>query len=336
MSENEGSDDFLSGPVDQNYSEGESRWKKFLKLLVFSTFAVMMLVLALTVFLTLNPSWGAALTQQFTPYFFILLLGILVPGSAPLFAVLIVLFILYGLIFASMIRENGAKKGRDVLDTPIGYLVTVGSAIFLVVYIITVIETSTNTPIGGGGITSQLKSNPVLGYLGLIYAPFVEELGFRILPLGLFCFLLVRAHRSNEYGAPPLSDALLAIVIPGKIREKWNISWGWLDWVLIFATSALFGYAHIFFGAWDWGKFIPVFITGIGLAVGFLKFGAYVDIPFHWIFNGIFTIIYLEPSLTLFAGLFGLWVEFVGVVGIIAVIVYLQRRTSGRRSATTS
>lgn len=317
--------DFLTGPFKDQGPEGRSWWKGALKFIVFTTFSVSLLFLAMAIATSLNPSWGQALNQGISPYFFVLLLVFQVPQSVPLFTVLIVLFAMYAVIFGTMIYDNATTRKKDILDTPVGFLIAGASAVLLIVSIITQIETSSGTPIGGGGIDSQLQNNPLLGYMGLIYAPFVEELGFRIIPLGLYSLLLINSFHSEKYGRPPIGDALLAFIIPGKIRDKYNIKWNWLDWLLIVVTSIIFGYAHIFFGAWDWGKFIPVFITGIALAMAFMKFGAYVDIPFHWFFNGVFTVIYLDVGLTDFANLFGLWIFFVGAVSIIAILFYIRK-----------
>ncbi len=334
MSEESTTQDFLSGPVREQPKAGNPLWRGAVLVLSYITFGMLMLFFISAIAVSINPSWGSALAQQISPYFFVLLLGFQVPTPFPLIIMLSVLFALYAVLFGAMVYDTHKHAGKDPLDAPVGYLVMVGTAVLLIVALVTNYETSSGTPVGGGGVTSLLQTNPLLGYTNLIYAPFVEELGFRIIPIGLYCFFLVVTFRSQTLGRPSMGDALLSFIIPGRIREKYGIKWFWADWVMILATSIIFGYAHIFFGAWDWGKFIPVFITGLGLGVAFLKFGAYVDIPFHWFFNGVFTVIYLDSGLTGMANDFSYWVFFVGVIGIVAIIAYLRRRGISGRSAS--
>ena len=235
------------------------------------------------------------------------------------------MFALYIIFFIAIIYQSGREKKKNVLDTPIGFFVAAATAVELVALIISQIESHFGTPVGGGGIDSQLQNNPLLGYMSLIYAPFVEELGFRILPLGIYSFFLVLFTSARLHNYSP-KDAIIAILLPGHMRRKYDLRIGGVDWTLIIATSLIFGYAHIYFGAWDWGKFIPVFITGIALAIGFLKFGAYVDIPFHWFFNGFLPVFYLDQSLLVPVGLITMWILFVGAVSIVAIAVYTRSR----------
>lgn len=301
------------------------------RFLVYTTFGIAFLFLIIGIAATFSPSWGAAASQTMQPYFFILLLAFVIPSSLPIMAVFVLLFALYLVFFVSITYETRREKKRELLDTPMGYFIVASTAMLVAVTTITLVEMAMGTQIGGQGIDTSLQQNPLLGYMSLIYAPFVEELGFRILPLGIFSYFLVRSRTKLKQPATSLRDSLVAIVLPGHVRKKYGIRFGAWDWILIVITSVIFGYAHIFFGAWDWGKFLPVFITGIGLAIGFLKFGAYVDIPLHWFFNGFLTVYYLNASLTGAANFLTLWLLGVGVVSIFAITGYAMRH-AGRGS----
>lgn len=315
-----------------------ARWTKFLHSVILFTFGLAFLFLIMSVFLSLDPSWGASLSQSVNPYFFFLLLVASSPSAVPISIIFVVMFALY-LIFFSVMTERTVKHRKDdLLDTPAGYFIIAGSAVFLIVSIIALLEEIFGTPIGGQGIDQELQNNPLLGYMSLIYAPFVEELGFRILPLGIFSFFVVLAasiRSRKDSGITSFLYSLLAIVAPGYARKRYNVRMNAGDWVLIIITSIIFGYAHIYFGAWDWGKFLPVFITGIALAVGFLKFGAYVDIPLHWFFNGFLTLGYLNASFLFAGGLITFWLFFVGAVSLVAIIVYTRDRIGRARGAPT-
>lgn len=329
----EGADNsFTYDPSINRGKGGESVWATLFHLFLYITFGAAFVFLILSIFLSLSPSWGASLHQVVFPYFFVFLLVIPLP-QVTLISVLLVMFPLY-ILFFSLIGYKSARGGRNsVLDTPVGYFVGVASAVLVIVTLITFIEQAIGTQVGGQGIDQQLQQNPLLGYMSLIYAPFVEELGFRIIPLGILSSYLVyrsavisRAKNGVESaGSPTASSYLLAILIPGHVRRKYNVPMGYVDWIFVIITSVIFGYAHIFFGAWDWGKFIPVFITGLALAVAFLKFGAYVDIPFHWFFNGFLSLYFLNSSLLGVIGVLTIWIFAVGVVSIIAIIIYVRR-----------
>lgn len=320
--------DFVFPPLREEESETPSRWNGFLKFVLYLTFGVAFLFLLISIFVILDPSWGASLNQPVIPFFFVFLLVFLLPPVS-IISVFIVMFALYLIFFSAMVYQTRKSKAKNLLDTPIGYFIAAASAIEIVVLVISLLEQFLGAPIGGSGISNQLVSNPLLGYENLIYAPFVEELGFRILPLGVFSFLLVRAHSRNAAGVSNLKDSLISILLPGHIRRKYNLPIRRADWVLIIITSVIFAFAHVYFGEWGVGKLIPVFVTGIALALGFLKFGAYVDIPFHWFFNGLLTLPYVDPSLSAATDWLLLWLLFVGVVSLVAIIVYARKYTRG-------
>lgn len=316
-------DNTLLDPFRERRPKKRPARETFFLFLVYFTFSLAFLFLIISIILVISPTWGTALSQPVNPYFFVFL-EVFFFAPVPIISIFVVMFALYIVIFITLVVQSGKDRKKNVLDTPIGYLVAVASAVELVAVIISKIENMLGTSIGGTSIDSQLQNNPLLGYMSLIYAPFVEELGFRIIPLGVYSFILTVYVSLKKNGLVNLKDSLLSIIIPGHVRRKYNIHLGGVDWILIIATSAIFGYAHIYFGAWDWGKFIPVFVTGIALAVGYLKFGVYVDIPGHWFFNGFMTLFYLDPALVVPSGLLVLWFLFVGVVSLIAIAAYVR------------
>lgn len=238
------------------------------------------------------PTWFPHLSTAISPYIFVLLLAFYLPTSSAL-AVSIAVFVVYSCLFAAMVYMS-RRQASSVLDTPVGYFTLVSSSLYLIVYVVSLAEISSGVSIGGSSISNELTQHPLLGFLSLIYAPFAEEIGFRIIPLGILTLVLVLRAASGRGSA---RDVVLSFVSPGTVRRKYGIRFGTADYAMIVFTAAVWAYAHIFFGAWSWGKFLPVFIAGIAIAVGFLKFGIYVDIPMHWFFNGFFTVYVLNSSL---------------------------------------
>lgn len=213
----------------------------------------------------------------------------------------VLLIFLYVTFFVTMVYFS-RKAGRNagMRDPVIFYSLTVSGALFIVLAI-TILEEFLGIPIIGAPLFSPSAPGSV-DYISLVYAPFAEELSFRIIPLGLLsCLLILRkgqianhfqfAYGTNENfirGDNRVSkDAFLAFLAPGHFRRKYRIPLTYADWILIFATSILFGYAHYYFGYWGWGKIIPAAAIGFFLALGYLEFGVYMDIPMHFFFNGV-------------------------------------------------
>ena len=227
------------------------------------------------------------------PYFFILLVLIIVPFNISLSILMAVLTFLYIVLFSYLILESRRTGSKRIFRNPSSYVGAFIPFLLLISLVIELLEESLGVKIGGSSITSAFTSAPYTTYLSLIYAPFVEELGFRIIPLGLliFCEALYISRKSNLRERTS-SGRMLAysFLLPGRLRRNMGIKMGSAEIAGILITSALFGYAHYYFGAWDPGKIAQAAFVGAFLAIGFIEFGPYVDIIMHWFFNGFISI----------------------------------------------
>ena len=193
------------------------------------------------------------------------------------------------------------------------------------------IEEYSGVAIGGTTISNELVGKPFLTYSSLIFAPLAEETGFRILPLGLLTFFLVRHRRKSSQAKankdPGLASQIVqSFLVPGRFRRTNGIySLTAMDWTFVAITAGLFGFAHVLFGLWSIGKILTAGIVGVALAVGFLKFGPYVDIPIHWVFNGVLTLYYVYSPLESATVLFALWLIATGIVSLLYMAAYLSR-----------
>lgn len=296
------------------------------------TFSLMIMVFLYSFDLLFSVFASTIKTTVVAPYFFIFLYEIASPYSFGIIWLLLILFALYVLFFVYMLYSSSKQGNFKTLDSPMAYFVFVSCASLLLSIIIILFERGVGIQIGGTGIETATEQNPLLGYTSLIYAPFVEELGFRILPLGILSAVIVGLKaRTQGLDSNALKDSLIAIVNPGSMRKKHGIQFGAIDWILIIATSVIFAYAHIYFGGWDWGKFAQTFVFGMLVAIGFLKFGVYVDVPMHWVANGIAGIIFLNQDLLLPVGFLLLWLLAIGIMGLILLVSYASK--SYKRSA---
>ncbi|MEM4246095.1 MAG: CPBP family intramembrane glutamic endopeptidase [Candidatus Bathyarchaeia archaeon] len=139
-------------------------------------------------------------------------------------------------------------------------------------------------------------SNPFNALISLSYAPLVEEVGFRITPLGTV--VLIRILRSLPVGGGILETGravLDSLLNPDKVKREAKLPtieangmggvsiW---EWLTLLITSITFGLAHYLFGGgWDIGKVSSAFLAGLALGLVYLWKGAAASILLHWFFN---------------------------------------------------
>ena len=272
-------------------------------------------------------------TTSLTPYFYLMLYEMLSPYAVGMAWILYAMLFLYLAFFFYIVYSSRKMNDYRTLDSPLGYFVYVACAALVLSIAIVLLEEGLGISIGGTSIDTYTQGHPLLGYTSLIYAPFVEEFGFRIIPLGLLSVVLVSAKkRSLHLTDGNRREIVYAFFAPGPVRQRYGLKFTTLDWIMIVATSAVFAYGHIFFGAWDWGKFAQTFVFGLLAAVGFLKFGAYMDIPMLWVSNGIVGLYVLEPALLVEVGLFLFWHLAVGIVGVVLIVININRHFSIARA----
>src|SRR5438128_2376518 len=95
--------------------------------------------------------------------------------------------------------------------------------------------------------------------------------------------------------APVAGRIALALFSPDRAKEDAGLhsigtkGWHgihWSEWILLGATSILFGLAHSLSGAgWGPGKALTAGLSGFALGVVYLWYGSYADILLHWSFN---------------------------------------------------
>jgi membrane protease YdiL (CAAX protease family) len=308
-------------------------------LLVTYILSIVMLMLTFAYLVSLGGlPLGNFLKLQVNPYFFVLLLLVELPFTS-LLAVVIFIILCYAIFFAAL--GTGFNSTISPIDSSNGFFSMMAPVLLIVSIIITAAEESLGIPILG---QQPLVTNTYSGFVGLIYAPFAEELGFRILPLGILTFIPFIAHIRHppnanadhaKYILPPIKTFFLYLVSPGYYRSRYGGRNRGVDLVLILVTSGIFAYAHVYYGAWSWGKLFPIFVDGIILAVGYLKFGLYVDIPLHWFINDFAGLEIADPLTLGFLILVLIWCMVACVIGIIYSIPSVKRFFRSKKYAST-
>jgi len=131
------------------------------------------------------------------------------------------------------------------------------------------------------GYSGELPE-PAVSFFILNYAPVAEEIGFRLLSIGLplAIILLLMIER---WSVSPI-DVLKALLCPGKLRQDLKARLKVLTWLLILISSIAFGLAHQM-GGWEYGKAITSLVMGIILGLCYVYYGIHACLLTHWFFD---------------------------------------------------
>ena len=187
-------------------------------------------------------------------------------------------------------------------------------------------------------------------YLNISYAPLIEEVGFRITPIGGFLLVYLFLIKTFENKVTLSSWQrfklfVFSFLYPDSAKnivgEKTvavngfnGISRG--EWIIILTTSIMFGIAHILTGiGWEIGKVTSTSVEGFVFAIVYLAYGFQAPILMHWFLNYYSYTIYLSTqyypnTLGIFA-----WIEFItlilGVLSLIGFAILGLKKISNHR-----
>jgi hypothetical protein len=186
----------------------------------------------------------------------------------------------------------------------------------------------------GGVSTGSLPTvDPLLQMVELTLAPLREELGFRVIPIGLATLLIL-------FSRGRIRDGLLALWHPSRYLKKndtpaqykRNLS---TIYVMIGISAVLFGLAHVLLGAgWGPGKILSAAVAGVGLAGLYYFYGLPAAVLLHWSIDYFLSTFDLIPSLQTWGGIITLYTLGVSVAGSVVLVLILVRRFRNR--TTTS
>jgi len=192
-----------------------------------------------------------------------------------------------------------------------------------------------------------ISKDSLVAFLELTVSPLIEEIGFRITPMGtllLFYLLTVeRERRALTTFGLRLKFFFLAFLYPQKAKKMVGVrtvddSGMWkgislAEWILIFLTSAVFGLAHspnLYGSTWEIGKITMAFVQGFAMGFTYLLYDGQAPILLHWFFNyytyayGLASEIY--PSISAFYLLLDIVTLILGVLGWLAIAVLVVRK----------
>lgn len=194
-----------------------------------------------------------------------------------------------------------------------------------------------------------LPENPFETFFLLAYSPLIEEIAFRLSPIGLFLIAyvfwagrMVVAQLSSKH---LLKLFLVAPIYPEEAKRMVGlknvgvngfrgISIG--EWIMVLATSLVFGLAHLLSPiGWDVGKVTSTFMVGFVWGLAYLAYGFQAPILLHWYFNYYFYAYELAsdlyPSTFSIEVLISFLTIIVGILGLLALLAMGLSRISGRK-----
>lgn len=126
-----------------------------------------------------------------------------------------------------------------------------------------------------GGLNPSV--DPLYALMGLTYAPLVEEVGFRVVLIGVVALILSIGR--------PLKVALASLWRPSRAIEGMALGSGAsvIIWAATGFSAVTFGACHVTCGpTWDIGKFPDAVFGGLVLGYLYVKYGLHVAVLAHW------------------------------------------------------
>lgn len=137
-------------------------------------------------------------------------------------------------------------------------------------------------------ITPPVFENDLTGFLGITVAPLVEELGFRIILVGIPLFLLYSHRASAKLFFKSLWNPSANLPITNQKKAI----------ILVVLVGVMFGAAHVLSDQWSNGKFAQAAMAGIIIGWVYYRYGFVAALLIHWATNYVvYSFAYLVASI---------------------------------------
>jgi len=183
------------------------------------------------------------------------------------------------LVFAAYQKRSMISAIRASFSEGVGALLSSPLIVLMVAIGFTISGGSLidNLVSGAGAPIGTIQGDPLVLLLGFTLAPLVEEIGFRVVLIGIVAALLA----SNR----PLKEVLRALWRPSSAYEGMAVGSGAaiLIWAATGFSAVTFGACHVLCGSgWDWGKFFEAAFGGAVLGYLYVKHGLHIAVLTHW------------------------------------------------------
>jgi len=253
--------------------------------------------------------------------------------------------------FHNAIRKGSSRPAHENFNNFLAAMPIITCMLFIAVLAITSLQSAVGVPTTPP--REMEEQLPFIQFFEVSYAVLVEEIGFRLSPIGLFLIIrmfiaraqnriaLSRWRRLKLFFASFLYPEGAKKMVGLKTVSEFGIRGGISDneWGMILATSCAWGLAHYLFG-WSIGKVTPVIAIGLVSGLIYIAYGAYAPILLHWFFNYYFWVLgssldyypYLLPIsaiaiILMFVVGIGGWIIF-AIVGVKRVVGKFRAKPS--------
>jgi len=240
--------------------------------------------------------------------------------------------------------KNSYSSTKQLLNNCLFALPIYASMGLVAVYFLTIFQESHGVPTG-----SLPQFDPLLELFFYTYAAVVEEIGFRIIPLGLFILFYLFWVRRVQVGSISLTERLKLLVetvlYPEGVKRKLglkNVEANGLsgissaEWVAMAVMAGIFGLSHYLSGSgWGPGKISSAAIVGFIFGLAYIMYGIEAPIILHFFFN-YYTTVY-ELAYNVYPGMFGIFLDFsytlivlLGLIGWLALFIFTLGKIAHR------
>ncbi|MCW4022514.1 MAG: CPBP family glutamic-type intramembrane protease [Candidatus Bathyarchaeota archaeon] len=197
--------------------------------------------------------------------------------------------------FHQTIKNSVIQPTKNLFQNSLFGMVLVNSMTLIAVLILNSLQEATGIPTG----TTPTVGQPFLDFLDLSYSAVIEEIGFRLIPIGAFLFIVLLITKKADTVISVKQKIKLfffSFLFPDKAKQltgnKTVSEHGILtgisisEWGMIVFTAVIFGMAHYNPGvSWEIGKISSATLTGFILALTYFVYGAHAPFLMHWFFN---------------------------------------------------
>lgn len=257
--------------------------------------------------------------------------------------------------FQEVISKAFKSPFAKLFDNWLFAMPIIASALLFIVSSIIDLQNLINVPTGGLQVPTTDAETFEL-YLDLARAPVIEEVAFRIVPIGIVVLtrmLLFQGSGGNVQSVGQrlrlflfsflFPDKAKGMVGAGNVGSKGLVNGISKDeWLILFFTSVVFAGAHLVSGiGWQVGKVTSVFVQGFVFGIVFLAYGVHASILLHWFFNYYFYTFelgnyYLGWNLDLFLSWLDTLTRWLGAMFIIVFFILLLLRMLTTKKQSTS
>ncbi len=260
--------------------------------------------------------------------------------------------------FHQTIKESAVQSPRKLFSSCLFAMPILNSMTLIAVMAINSFQEAGGIPTG----TPPLQGEPFLDFFDFSYSAVVEEVGFRLIPIGAFLVIYLFTTKNGTvtfslsrkiklfFTAFLFPDSAKRMVGAKTVNEygvRGGISLG--EWGMVIFTSLVFGLSHFDPGvSWEIGKVSSAAFAGLVLGLSYLLYGIQASIIMHWFFNAytnsFLLLSELQPAAASFANATVIFSFILGILGWSAAAILgvrklvrgAEKRGENRQSQATS